>query len=138
MPRVASGPTWLGPALYWVGILAATMTAFYMFRALFMTFFGEFRAGRSSRLAEPARTTTATTTPAHDEGTEGPAAARVAAGDDDPADGARRLRALRRFFNPELDSKYRAARSIGSSRSSKAPSTFVERDAREGERSAGC
>ncbi len=36
-------PTWLGPAIYWVGILAATMTAFYMFRAYFMTFHGNFR-----------------------------------------------------------------------------------------------
>jgi NADH-quinone oxidoreductase subunit L len=36
-------PTWFGPTLYWVGILAATMTAFYMFRALFMTFWGDFR-----------------------------------------------------------------------------------------------
>src|SRR5262249_52051153 len=38
-----SAPTWFGPALYWVGVLAATMTAFYMFRALFMTFWGDFR-----------------------------------------------------------------------------------------------
>ncbi|WP_437910676.1 NADH-quinone oxidoreductase subunit L [Sorangium sp. So ce327] len=36
-------PEWLGPAIYWVGILAATMTAFYMFRAYFQTFHGEFR-----------------------------------------------------------------------------------------------
>jgi len=36
-------PSWLGPAIYWVGIAAATMTAFYMFRAYFMTFWGEFR-----------------------------------------------------------------------------------------------
>jgi NADH-quinone oxidoreductase subunit L len=36
-------PTWLGPVLYWVGIAAATMTAFYMFRAYFMTFHGRFR-----------------------------------------------------------------------------------------------
>jgi NADH-quinone oxidoreductase subunit L len=36
-------PMWFGPALYWVGILAATMTAFYMFRALFLTFWGDFR-----------------------------------------------------------------------------------------------
>jgi NADH-quinone oxidoreductase subunit L len=36
-------PSWLGPAIYWVGILAATMTAFYMFRAYFLTFHGEFR-----------------------------------------------------------------------------------------------
>ena len=36
-------PTWLGPTIYWLGILAATMTAFYMFRAYFMTFHGSFR-----------------------------------------------------------------------------------------------
>ncbi len=47
-------PTWVGPALYWVGILAATLTAFYMCRALFMTFYGDFRGwtiGRASQLA---------------------------------------------------------------------------------------
>jgi NADH-quinone oxidoreductase subunit L len=36
-------PSWLGPTIYWVGIFAATMTAFYMFRAYFLTFHGEFR-----------------------------------------------------------------------------------------------
>ena len=36
-------PAWFGPTLYWVGVLAATMTAFYMFRALFLTFWGDFR-----------------------------------------------------------------------------------------------
>jgi NADH-quinone oxidoreductase subunit L len=36
-------PAWFGPMLYWMGIIAAAMTAFYMFRALFLTFFGEFR-----------------------------------------------------------------------------------------------
>jgi NADH-quinone oxidoreductase subunit L len=36
-------PTWLGPTIYWVGVLAATLTAFYMFRAYFMTFHGPFR-----------------------------------------------------------------------------------------------
>ncbi|MFO0553159.1 MAG: NADH-quinone oxidoreductase subunit L [Polyangiaceae bacterium] len=36
-------PTWLGPAIYWVGIIGATMTSFYMFRAYFRTFWGEFR-----------------------------------------------------------------------------------------------
>ncbi len=36
-------PEWLDPAIYWVGILAATMTAFYMFRAYFMTFHGPFK-----------------------------------------------------------------------------------------------
>ncbi len=39
-------PDWLGPAIYWVGIAAATMTAFYMFRAYFMTFHGRFRGWR--------------------------------------------------------------------------------------------
>ncbi len=36
-------PNWLGPVLFCVGILAATMTAFYMFRLLFRTFWGEFK-----------------------------------------------------------------------------------------------
>ncbi len=36
-------PSWLGQAIYCAGILAATMTAFYMFRAYFKTFHGEFR-----------------------------------------------------------------------------------------------
>jgi NADH-quinone oxidoreductase subunit L len=48
-------PAWLGPVLYWIGVLAATMTAFYMFRALFLTFWGDFRGwtvGRPSLLAK--------------------------------------------------------------------------------------
>ncbi len=36
-------PPWLGQAIYWGAVLAATMTAFYMFRAYFMTFHGPFR-----------------------------------------------------------------------------------------------
>ncbi|HEY2513888.1 MAG TPA: NADH-quinone oxidoreductase subunit L [Polyangiaceae bacterium] len=36
-------PTWIGPAVYWVGVTAATLTAFYMFRAVFLTFWGDFR-----------------------------------------------------------------------------------------------
>jgi NADH-quinone oxidoreductase subunit L len=36
-------PSWLGPAIYVAGIVGATMTAFYMFRAYFMTFHGEFK-----------------------------------------------------------------------------------------------
>ena len=39
-------PSWLGPVIYWVGMAAATMTAFYMFRAYFMTFHGPFRGWR--------------------------------------------------------------------------------------------
>jgi NADH-quinone oxidoreductase subunit L len=42
-------PTWLGPVLYWIGILAATMTAFYMFRAYFLTFHGRFRGWKIVR-----------------------------------------------------------------------------------------
>jgi NADH-quinone oxidoreductase subunit L len=34
---------WLGPAIYLVGIIAATGTSFYMFRSYFMTFTGEYR-----------------------------------------------------------------------------------------------
>ncbi len=42
-------PGWLGPAIYWVGIVAATMTAFYMFRAYLMTFHGQFRGWKVVR-----------------------------------------------------------------------------------------
>jgi NADH-quinone oxidoreductase subunit L len=48
-------PLWLGPTLYWVGIVAATLTAFYMFRVMFLTFWGDFRGwtiGRPSLLAK--------------------------------------------------------------------------------------
>ncbi|MDZ7638951.1 MAG: NADH-quinone oxidoreductase subunit L [Bryobacterales bacterium] len=31
------------PWMYWVGIVTAAMTSFYVFRALFVTFFGEYR-----------------------------------------------------------------------------------------------
>jgi NADH-quinone oxidoreductase subunit L len=47
-------PTWFGPALYVVGVTTAVLTAFYMLRALFLTFWGDFRGwtiGRPSLLA---------------------------------------------------------------------------------------
>ena len=31
--------------MYWVGTITAGLTAFYVFRAMFMTFFGEYRGG---------------------------------------------------------------------------------------------
>jgi NADH-quinone oxidoreductase subunit L len=34
---------WLGPVIYLVGIVAATGTAFYMYRSYYMTFTGEYR-----------------------------------------------------------------------------------------------
>ena len=46
-------PMGLGPVLYVVGVLAATMTAFYMVRAVILTFWGDFRGwtiGRPSIL----------------------------------------------------------------------------------------
>jgi NADH-quinone oxidoreductase subunit L len=36
---------WLGPLIYCMGIIAATGTAFYMFRSYYMTFTGEYRGG---------------------------------------------------------------------------------------------
>jgi NADH-quinone oxidoreductase subunit L len=57
MPKAAGlwePPMWIGPALYVVGIVAAVMTAFYMFRVTFLTFHGEFRGwtvGRPSAIA---------------------------------------------------------------------------------------
>ena len=35
-------PEWFGPAIYGIGVVAALGTAFYMFRAYFMTFHGSF------------------------------------------------------------------------------------------------
>ncbi len=36
---------WLGPFIYVIGIVAATGTAFYMYRSYYMTFTGEYRGG---------------------------------------------------------------------------------------------
>ena len=44
--------TALGYVVYALGLAAAFMTAFYMFRALFMTFNGEFRGGAETEAAE--------------------------------------------------------------------------------------
>ena len=32
--------------MYWVGVITAGMTAFYVFRALFLAFFGDYRGTR--------------------------------------------------------------------------------------------
>ncbi len=50
-------PAWLGPLVYFGGLAAAAMTAFYMFRCLFLTFHGDFRGwtlGRPSMVSAPA------------------------------------------------------------------------------------
>ena len=41
------------PWMYWVGVVTAGMTAFYVFRAMFLTFFGEYRGHASSRTNRP-------------------------------------------------------------------------------------
>ena len=48
-------PSWAGWALWTIGIVTATMTAFYMCRLVFLTFFGDFKGwtiGRPSKLAK--------------------------------------------------------------------------------------
>jgi len=48
-------PEWVGPVLYGMGVLAATLTAFYMSRAFILTFLGKFRGweiGRPSLLTK--------------------------------------------------------------------------------------
>ncbi|MCU0680689.1 MAG: NADH-quinone oxidoreductase subunit L [Polyangiaceae bacterium] len=40
---LATPPEWLGTALYVMGVLGAVMTAFYMFRTYFLTFWGDFK-----------------------------------------------------------------------------------------------
>ena len=47
-------PTWLGPVLYGVGVAAATMTAFYMCRLYFRTFWGEFNGWKVGTPSEVA------------------------------------------------------------------------------------
>ena len=92
--------TWV---LWGMGILAATLTAFYMCRAVFMTFFGDVprlddrppvaapreRGARHAACTRTTRTTTSTTT-TRTSRSRAPAA-RVAARDDDPAPHPRAL-----------------------------------------------
>ncbi len=52
--RLFEPPMWLGPTLYGAAVIAATLTAFYMCRLYFLTFWGDFRGwkvGRPSLLA---------------------------------------------------------------------------------------
>jgi NADH-quinone oxidoreductase subunit L len=52
--HVYEPPMWLGPILYYAAVAAAAMTAFYMCRLYFLTFWGSFRGwtvGRPSLLA---------------------------------------------------------------------------------------
>jgi len=51
---VWTAPAWTSWVLWGMGVLAATLTAFYMCRSVFLTFFGEFKGwtiGRASQLA---------------------------------------------------------------------------------------
>ena len=57
-------PEWIGKAVYVVGVLTAALTAFYMFRALFLTFHGGFRGWAIGRGPRPSSTTEQT--PSHD------------------------------------------------------------------------
>ena len=43
-----AGATWDAEVVFWLGLVAAFMTAFYIFRALFMTFEGEYRGGAAA------------------------------------------------------------------------------------------
>jgi NADH-quinone oxidoreductase subunit L len=57
-PGAFEPPVWLGPILYWTGVIAAALTAFYMCRLYFITFWGDFRGwkvGRPSLLARQER-----------------------------------------------------------------------------------
>jgi NADH-quinone oxidoreductase subunit L len=46
------------PYLFWIGLVTAGLTAFYMFRVIFMTFFGEYRGGAATEHAQPASAVT--------------------------------------------------------------------------------
>jgi len=52
--KVYEPPVWVDHVLYWIALAAATLTAFYMCRLYFLTFWGEFKGwtvGRPSLLA---------------------------------------------------------------------------------------
>ena len=51
----ASGGDGVAQLVFWLGIAAAFMTAFYIFRAVFMTFAGEFRGGAKADPEPPPR-----------------------------------------------------------------------------------
>ena len=42
--------------MYWVGVITAGMTAFYVLRAMFMTFFGEYRGHAHPHESPPVMT----------------------------------------------------------------------------------
>jgi len=44
------------PWMYWVGVITAAMTAFYVFRAIFLTFFGEARGHHHPHESPPSMT----------------------------------------------------------------------------------
>ena len=44
------------PWMYWVGVITAGMTAFYVFRAIFMTFFGSYRGHHHPHESPPVMT----------------------------------------------------------------------------------
>src|SRR5207245_214289 len=44
------------PWVYWIGTITAGMTAFYVFRAMFLTFFGEYRGHEHPHESPPAMT----------------------------------------------------------------------------------
>ncbi|MBM4358609.1 MAG: NADH-quinone oxidoreductase subunit L [Deltaproteobacteria bacterium] len=45
-------PAWYGQAIYAVGVVGAVCTAFYMFRAYFLTFWGDFRGWKIVKAAK--------------------------------------------------------------------------------------
>ena len=44
------------PWMFWIGVITAGMTAFYVFRAVFMTFFGEYRGHAHPHESPPVMT----------------------------------------------------------------------------------
>src|SRR5436853_4341910 len=44
------------PWMYWVGVITAGLTAFYVFRALFLTFFGTYRGDAHPHESPPVMT----------------------------------------------------------------------------------
>jgi NADH-quinone oxidoreductase subunit L len=48
---------WLrSPLMFWIGVLTAALTSFYVFRAIFLTFFGQYRGEAHAHESPPAMT----------------------------------------------------------------------------------
>jgi NADH-quinone oxidoreductase subunit L len=54
--QILLGAYYHSPLMYWIGVITAAMTSFYVFRALFLTFFGTYRGHAHPHESPPSMT----------------------------------------------------------------------------------